>query len=72
MVYLLRKTAKEREKMKGTGWYRRAAVTAVAGCMAGTLILPYAQPLSVQAAEEGVQWEDVQKIVSRYYGEWDN
>ena len=58
--------------MKGKRWYKRAAAPIMAGCIAGTLVFPLAQPVTAQAAEEGIQWDDVQKIVSRYYGEWDD
>ena len=57
--------------MKSMKWYKRLAATALAGCMTLGLLIPTVQPMKVQAQSGGkVTWEEVQKIISRYYGEW--
>lgn len=49
------------------------AAAALCGCMIGTTILAAAGPIEAKATEiSGTEWDRIQSIVSRYYGEWND
>lgn len=67
--------------MRKKSWFTKAAVSTMAVCMIGGTVLPGVAPMNVQAedsetedtgaADSGAaEWNEIQSIVSRYYGEW--